>query len=273
MWRFRRKLPSSARAKGGHRRRGQSLTEFALILPLILLLLLFGVDFGRVFLGWVELNNVVREAANFAAQNPTAWNTVNPDTTAEAEYARLVTADATGIDCALPTPLPTPSFPNGPNGPNGIGQPVAVGITCNFSLITPLIGNVVGNPLHVSSLAAFPIRNGVIAGIPVSTAIPTATPTATPDETPTPTPAPTGTPAPTATPTPTPAICTVPDLTKVKAVNAQSAWAAAGFTTTVLFNPLFPAQPPNGGGNITAQNVAQGTSQLCASTVVTVTWK
>jgi uncharacterized membrane protein len=160
MWHSYRERSSRARVTVERRSRGQSLAEFALVLPLILLLLLFGIDFGRVFLGWVELNNVVREAANFAAQNPTAWNSVNPDATAQAEYARLVTADAAGISCTLPNPLPTPSFPNGANGPNAIGQPVAVGITCNFGLITPVIGNIVGNPLHVSSSAAFPIRDG-----------------------------------------------------------------------------------------------------------------
>ena len=32
---------------------GQSLVEFALVLPMILLLMLIAIDFGRVFLGWV----------------------------------------------------------------------------------------------------------------------------------------------------------------------------------------------------------------------------
>ncbi len=54
-------------------RRGQSLVEFALVLPVLMLLLLIGIDFGRVFLGWVTLNNVVRDGANFAALHPTAW--------------------------------------------------------------------------------------------------------------------------------------------------------------------------------------------------------
>ena len=32
---------------------GQSLVEFALTVPIILLIMLFAIDFGRVFLGWV----------------------------------------------------------------------------------------------------------------------------------------------------------------------------------------------------------------------------
>ncbi len=56
-----------------HRSRGQSLAEFALTVPMVLLMILFGLDFGRVFLGWVALNSATREAANYAAMNPTAW--------------------------------------------------------------------------------------------------------------------------------------------------------------------------------------------------------
>ena len=33
-------------------------------IPMVLLMVLFGLDFGRVFLGWVALNNAAREAAN-----------------------------------------------------------------------------------------------------------------------------------------------------------------------------------------------------------------
>ena len=47
-------------------RRGQTLVEFALTLP-ILLLLLFGViEFGRIFQAWVTLQNAARAAARYA---------------------------------------------------------------------------------------------------------------------------------------------------------------------------------------------------------------
>src|SRR5947209_2945895 len=68
-----------ARARDGAARErrdgglGQSLAEFAMTLPLLLLMVLFGLDFGRVFLGWVALNSAAREAAYYAAMNPDAW--------------------------------------------------------------------------------------------------------------------------------------------------------------------------------------------------------
>jgi TadE-like protein len=247
--------------------RGQSLVEFALILPIMLTLLLAGVDFGRAFLGWVELNNVVREAANFAADNPTGWSTGNSGT-AQAEYTRLVTADAARINCTLPSPLPAPSFPNGPDGQNLIGTPATVSITCNFKLLTPFIGDIVGNTIHITASAAFPIRNGVIMNIPVGSVIPTASPTPSPS--PSPSSSPSSSPSPSPSPSPTPAMCTVPDLTKFKADQAQSKWEAAGFTQPVLFNPL---TNPTKNANVISQTIAAETSSSCSSTGITVTWQ
>lgn len=247
------------------RSRGQSLAEFALVLPLMLLLLLFGIDFGRVFLGWVELNNVVREAANFAAQNPTAWSSVAGDATAQAQYVTLVKSDAAGIDCALPNPLPTPAFPDGPNNPNGlnsVGQPVTVGITCNFSLITPIIGNIIGNPLHVSSSAAFPIRYGAIAGIPVQDVVQVTSTTSS-------TTSATTTSTITTTTTTTLQDCPVPDLSKDKTQQVAADWVKANFTQPVAFSPL---NPPNG-SDVTGQSLTAGTMVPCGSTGMVVTWK
>src|SRR4029078_4999931 len=183
--------------------RGQSLAEFSLTVPMVLLMVLFGLDFGRVFLGWVALNSAAREAANYAAMNPTAW-TVPYNTAVQNEYARLVTTAASNINCTLVSPLADPTFPDG----TSIGAPAKVSLTCRFNLITPFIALLTGNPIPVSASSAFPVRAGLIEGVPVDTPTPAPTaspahvPTATPDPTPTPSPTPTA--APGATPTPTP---------------------------------------------------------------------
>ena len=99
-----------ARADKRDGRLGQSLAEFALTVPLALLMVLFGLDFGRVFLGWVALNQAAREAANYAAMNPTAW-TLPYNLAVQAEYARLVTTEASNINCTLETPVSRPDLP------------------------------------------------------------------------------------------------------------------------------------------------------------------
>jgi TadE-like protein len=232
------------------------LVEFAISLPVVLLMILFGVDFGRVFLGWVTLNNAVREAANFASINPTAW-TVPGNPAAQAEYARLINAESANSNCSLPATLPDPSFPNG----TSIGSPVLVAVTCRFSLITPLIGNIIGGQINVSASASFPVRSGAIAGtgggggpLPtVGQVVPTATPVVTPSPIPTPSPL----------PTPVP-MCTVPDLkNKDSSVAVGTYWVPAGFAANNLaFNPLVPPHY-----RIRTQSLTKNSSVPCTSSM------
>jgi Flp pilus assembly protein TadG len=248
---------------------GQSLVEFALVLPVLALLMLIALDFGRVFLGWVQLTNAARIAANFAATNPTGWDaTANPSVAVE--FQRLVDAETARIDCTLPATIADPTFPAG----RDIGAPAKVTITCSFSLMTPLISAVVGNPVRVSADAAFPIRAGLITGIPIDPGLPTPAPTPTP--TPTPTPAPSSTPTPTPTPSPTPRLnCVVPDFVGKSTKFAQDLWGTsghggtpgAGFLTNLIFNPLVSN---NNNYTIGHQSIAGGIQQPCAGTSMTV---
>jgi hypothetical protein len=248
---------------------GQSLAEFTLTIPMVLLMVLFGLDFGRVFLGWVALNNAAREAANYAAMNPDAW-TLPYNLAVQAEYSRLITTEASNINCTLGA-IPNPTFGSG----TSIGAPAEVKLTCAFSLITPFIGAITGNPIPVSASSAFPVRSGLIEGIPTPaptpspTPTPTSTPTPTPDPgatpTPTPTPSPAPTTAPTPTPSPTPPMCTVVSLLNLQTNKAQSTWSAAGFTGQVIFSPLVP---PN--YKIQWQSLTVGPPAIPCSSGITV---
>ncbi len=237
--------------------RGQGLVEFAISFPVVMLMILFGVDFGRVFLGWVTLTNAVREAASYAAVNPQAWDAPGSPT-ARAEYARLINAESAEINCTLPAVLPDPTFPGGTD----LGSPAIVSITCQFSLITPLIGNFLGNPLDVSASASFPIRSGAIDGIPLGAALPTIVPTPTTAATPSPatSESPIPTPSPVITPVPN---CIVPDLNNVNTSQASDHWTSAGFAANnLIFNPLVP---PN--YKIKDQSETKGASIPCTSSM------
>ena len=52
------------------RSRGQALVEFAIVLPVFLLLLVAAVDVGRVFFTYIDANNAAREGAAYGAANP-----------------------------------------------------------------------------------------------------------------------------------------------------------------------------------------------------------
>lgn len=249
------------RAVRERRQGGQSLPEFAMTLPLVLLLVLFGVDFGRVFLGWVTLTNAVREGANYAAVNPTAWG-ATPNLVAQAEYRRLVLAEADGINCTLPSPVPAPAFPGG----TGIGSPAVVAITCRFSVITPFISGLVGNEVSVTASSAFPIRTGTILGVPIASSAPTASPAPSDSPEPSASADPSASPAdPSASPSPSPTpnpMCAVPNL-NVNTRNAIRDWTGAGFTAAnLIFSPLVP---PN--YVIRYQSLTPYTTASCAATM------
>ena len=60
--------------------RGQSLVELSLMLPMLLLLTVVALDFGRVYLGYINVQNMARIAANLAGNNPEAWSTMLDET-------------------------------------------------------------------------------------------------------------------------------------------------------------------------------------------------
>jgi Flp pilus assembly protein TadG len=55
----------------GPRSRGQSVAEFALLLPVMLAFLGLTIDFARVFQTWITLESATRDAAEYAATTGT----------------------------------------------------------------------------------------------------------------------------------------------------------------------------------------------------------
>lgn len=55
----------------GPRSRGQSVTEFAIILPVMLAFLGLAIDFARVFQAWITLESATRDAAEAVATDTT----------------------------------------------------------------------------------------------------------------------------------------------------------------------------------------------------------
>jgi PKD repeat protein len=170
------------RARRRRRSAGQALVEFAIILPVMMLILLGATDFGRAFQVWVTLNQAARVGANFAAQNPTAWGST-PDPIAQSQYQSEVRASAAGVACTLPATIPAPSFPAGTD----LGSPARVSLSCSFHLLFPFLSDVVGGSMTIGATAVFPVNTGYTAGGGGCGLTPTSTwsanpPSATPNE-------------------------------------------------------------------------------------------
>lgn len=156
--------------------RGQSLVEFSLVLPVLLVLVLMAVDFGRAFYAWVTLTNAVRDAANYAGMNPGGsfgmGSTYNSIVLADGlQGLRTVcmplSASGQPIFSAAGTqqnPLPAPSFTDGSQDanttPTDLGDRATVTLSCDFGVITPVISSVIGSPIRVSAASTFTIRVG-----------------------------------------------------------------------------------------------------------------
>ena len=191
-----------ARARRATPTRGQSLVEFALILPVFLLLFAATLDLGRLFLSQISLTNAAREGAMQASKTPTSFvsgaacdeatNRVICRTLLEAKGSTVTVQPADvqltcdPVDCS-----------------KGLGHTATVTVTGHFQLLTPLLSAFFGgNP----NLTFATTSTAQIETLPESSAAPASTPT----------PEPSPSASPTATPTPVP-VCTLP---------------SAGFTAT-----------------------------------------
>jgi PKD repeat protein len=161
-----RRLRMFVRDRTG-RSRGQSLVELALVAPVLLLILLVAVDFGRIYLGYVNLQQMARVAGGFASEHASAWDTPN-DADVLADYQDLVANDAAAINCELPkdgtgnVQVPDPAFPAGFD----IGDPIQISIPCNFQVLTPIISWVLGDTVPVSASTTYPVKEGAVAEVP-----------------------------------------------------------------------------------------------------------
>jgi Flp pilus assembly protein TadG len=120
--------------------RGQALAEFALVLPLLLLLFMMIMDFGRAIYGYHTVANAARAGGRVAA--------VDQDVAAITNRALSQTTGLNPDD--LDVDVPPPSCAK-------IGCIATVTVSYEYRALTPIIGTVVG-PRHLSSTTEVPIE-------------------------------------------------------------------------------------------------------------------
>jgi Flp pilus assembly protein TadG len=129
--------------------RGQSLVEFALILPVFALIFLGVIDLGRVFYTYEAVANAAREAARYCALSAHNSDGSNNGSAASLTTSRVKDSSYgelanTGINLASVTVQQwTPSNTSACDGSTLTeGNPVTVKVTAWFRPITPLIDRV-----------------------------------------------------------------------------------------------------------------------------------
>ncbi|HSH79425.1 MAG TPA: TadE family protein [Herpetosiphonaceae bacterium] len=127
---------------------GQNLVEFALMLPVLVIILLGVLDLGRSFYTYISLTNAAREAAREAALT---GSTSSAQVTRE--YTALDGANLSGcVNGSLTFTGSEQSFADGT-------KIYTARVSCRFQLVTPLMGQVVGaganNRITIGSNATF----------------------------------------------------------------------------------------------------------------------
>jgi Flp pilus assembly pilin Flp len=108
-----------------HEESGAALVEFALVLPLVLVLLLGALDLGKAFNYWIDETHLAHEGARYAAVNK------NPGPEPSLQESIKAQADTPELQSALQVCI---SFPGA--GGAQLGEPVEVKVTSNYSFLS-----------------------------------------------------------------------------------------------------------------------------------------
>jgi hypothetical protein len=149
------------------RERGQGIVEFAIVLPISLILLITVADLARVMTAMATIESAAREAADFGAYGSGNWSESNPPLTLAAMEERVCTAsrhltdfEGTTTSCTNPSMTVTLTEADGTPA-TGCGDPdreagpcrVRVDLDYTFDLLVPMAidfhGTRLGLPDHL----------------------------------------------------------------------------------------------------------------------------
>jgi hypothetical protein len=133
---------------GEDREKGQSLTELAIVLPFLLLILSGVLDLGRLYMVVVALTDAASEGATYAAIHPHATS-LEISERSEAASGGFVQLDAemVAVDCPV----------------IASGAPITVTVGYSFTVATPLINAIVPEGvIRLRGTATEPILTGAM---------------------------------------------------------------------------------------------------------------
>ena len=143
------------RRRRRRRTRGQSLVEFALVLPLMLVLMAAVLDLGRVFYATITMNNAAREGAFQASQTPDSYQSGQACNTATNLVVCRVQLETKGSGITI-APTDIAMSCSVPGCPEQANSTVTVRVTGQFTLLTPLLSFVFGGqtmPMGAQAIA------------------------------------------------------------------------------------------------------------------------
>ncbi len=135
-------------SKKNRREDGQAMVEFALILPIFLLILCGIIDFGWLFYNQLSLNNACREGARYAVVN-TAEDANTQAIINHIENATTTIFANNGVDIEV-----TYSSPNDPTAGD-----ITVSLEAEISFFTPVLSSVMGKEKTITSTVVMKVES------------------------------------------------------------------------------------------------------------------
>ena len=136
------------KSKKGKNEDGQAMVEFALILPIFLLILCGILDFGWLFYNQLSLNNACREGARYAVVNTAD----GADTQAIINHIENTTTTVfanDGVDLTV-----TYSSPSDPTAGD-----ITVTLEADISFFTPVLSTVLGKEKTITSTVIMKVES------------------------------------------------------------------------------------------------------------------
>lgn len=127
---------------------GQSMVEFALILPIFLLILCGIIDFGWLFYNQLSLNNACREGARYAVVH-TAENADTQAIITHIENTTTTVFANDGVDITV-----TYSAPSDPTSGD-----ITVSLEADISFFTPVLSTVLGKEKTITSTVIMKVES------------------------------------------------------------------------------------------------------------------
>jgi hypothetical protein len=131
---------------------GQSLVEFALVFPILIILLIAIFDLGRLVFAYNDITNAAREGTRVGIIDQTE-TTIKNEVVNQATSLGLPAADV--LVSYVESDDPTQPCPDDP--PKSLECLVVVTVSYDWQAITPVIGNIVG-PITVTAVSQMPIE-------------------------------------------------------------------------------------------------------------------
>lgn len=119
--------------------RGQSLLEFALMMPVLLLMLMGALDVGRMYFTFIAIQNAAGEGALYAAINPRCIHASDCPDPNNAEYRAKHESPSGLVDWGRIQISVEPADPTTLHE----GEPITIIVRYDYDILTPLISPMV----------------------------------------------------------------------------------------------------------------------------------